>query len=101
MTYSYTLKTAKADSKGGIRYILGPAFKITEEEPEKYVRSVIEANMHPKGAIIERVAGKVFREVLGIEGGVILRFHESGGPGHYVLFHSSPLLLSAEPPRET
>ena len=100
MTYSYTLKTAKADSKGGIRYILGPAFKITDEEPERYVRSVIEANLHPKGAVVERVEGRVFREVLGIAGGVILRFHERGGPGHYVLFHSSLSLLSTEPPRE-
>lgn len=98
MTYSYSLRTQKADSKGGIRYILGPALKVSDGEVEAYVEETIKLAMRPYGSVIERVDGKVFRKILGIEGGVILRFHNSQGPGNYILFHSSPSLLSTEPP---
>jgi hypothetical protein len=56
MTHTYGLKITKADSKGGVRYQLGPAFKVSDDDPETYARSMIEANMHPLGAIIEDLA---------------------------------------------
>jgi hypothetical protein len=96
MTYTYGLKITKADSKGGIRYQLGSALKVSDDDPETYARSMIEANMHPLGAIVERVNAPAIRSALGIEGGVVLRFHARGASASYVLLHESGS-LSAKP----
>lgn len=98
MTFTYGVKIEKADSKGGIRYRLNPGLRVSDDDPERYARSIIEANMHPLGTIIERVEGRVIRETLGIEGGVILRFHAREKPSSYVLLHESGLLLSKTTP---
>ncbi|MCW5939886.1 MAG: hypothetical protein KF884_10800 [Fimbriimonadaceae bacterium] len=97
MTHTYGLKITKADSKGGVRYQLGPAFKVSDDDPETYARSMIEANMHPLGAIIERVQGATIRETLGLEGGVILRFHARGASASYLLLHESGSLSAKTP----
>jgi hypothetical protein len=98
MTFTYGVKIEKADSKGGVRYILNRPLAVSGDAPDTYARSIIETNMHPLGTIIERVDGKVIREVLGIEGGVILRFHAREKPASYVLLHESGLLLSKTTP---
>lgn len=93
MTYSYALTAKKADSKGGVSYKIEGGFEVSSLPVDEYVRKVIIQNMGPRGAIIERVQGSAFREVLGIEGGVILRYHVSGKPAKYVLFHENGSLL--------
>lgn len=92
MTYSHAIKLEPASKTGGLSIKVGEPFQISEKDPEATFRDLLEANAHPKGAILERVEAGGIRETIGLEKkeGVIIRTRVAGGKAGYTLLLATP-----------
>lgn len=92
MTYSHGIQIKPASASGGISITVGDPFQFSEKDPEPAFRDLVEANSHPRGAILERVDGRGIREALGLgpKEGIIVRTRVSEGKASYMLLLPSP-----------